>query len=189
MYSHLKSLTLLVLALILLPGCEGVRKQFGMGKSSPDEFRVVSRAPLTMPPDFGLRPPDPGAVRANEGTATNQARQAVFKIEQGGAEAVNEAMAADGRSLGERAVLLAAGVDATSPDIRQVVDAETNRINAESEDFLKRLIWWSTPDETGVVVDAEGEAKRLQENAALGRSVSEGETPVIERKERALLEF
>ena len=88
MFSHLKSLTLLVLALILLPGCEGVRKQFGMGKSSPDEFRVVSRAPLTMPPDFGLRPPDPGAARANEGTATNQARQAVFKIEQGGAEAL-----------------------------------------------------------------------------------------------------
>ena len=50
MFSHLKSLTLLVLALILLSACEGVRKQFGMGKSSPDEFRVVSRAPLTMPP-------------------------------------------------------------------------------------------------------------------------------------------
>ncbi len=70
-----------------------------------------------------------------------------------------------------------------------MVDAETNRINAESEDFLKRLIWWREPDEVGVVVDAEGEAKRLQENAALGKSVTEGETPIIERKERALFEF
>jgi hypothetical protein len=189
MYSHLKSLTLLVLALILLPACDGVRKQFGMGKSSPDEFRVVSRAPLTVPPDFGLRPPDPGAARTNEGSPTNQARQAVFKIEQGGAAAVDEAMAADGRSLGERSFLLSAGADTTSPDIRQVVDAETNRINAESEDFLKQLIWWRKPDEVGVVVDAEGEAKRLQENAALGKNVTEGQTPIIERKERALFEF
>ena len=43
--------------------------------------------------------------------------------------------------------------------------------------------------EPGAVLDAEGEAKRLQENATLGRGVDEGETPTIERKEKALFEF
>ena len=41
----------------------------------------------------------------------------------------------------------------------------------------------------GVVIDPEGESKRLQENATLGKSVTEGETPIIERKEKALFEF
>ena len=31
-----------------------------MGKRSPDEFAVVRRAPLILPPDYGLRPPRPG---------------------------------------------------------------------------------------------------------------------------------
>ena len=38
-------------------------------------------------------------------------------------------------------------------------------------------------------MDAEGESKRLQENATLGKGVDEGETPTIERKEKALFEF
>jgi len=40
----------------------------------------------------------------------------------------------------------------------------------------------------GQSVDASAESKRLQENAALGEPVTTGETPVIERRERALLE-
>ena len=35
----------------------------------PDEFAVESRAPLTVPPDFDLRPPEPGAPRPQEKTA------------------------------------------------------------------------------------------------------------------------
>ena len=34
----------------------------GFEKSAPDEFAVVKRAPLTLPPEYGLRPPRPGAV-------------------------------------------------------------------------------------------------------------------------------
>src|SRR3546814_5174685 len=49
---------------------------------SPDEFRVVSRAPLTLPPDYNLRPPEPGAPRPQVGTPSQQAERAVFANSQ-----------------------------------------------------------------------------------------------------------
>ena len=65
--------------LALLAGCgEEMRKSFGLGKNAPDEFQVVRRAPLSLPPDFSLRPPQPGAVRPQEGSTTDQARSAVL---------------------------------------------------------------------------------------------------------------
>ena len=45
------------LALVLvLSSCEGLKKQIGLAKSAPDEFTVVTKAPLILPPDFTLRP-------------------------------------------------------------------------------------------------------------------------------------
>ena len=37
---------------------------FGYGKSAPDEFTVISRPPLILPPDYNLRPPGSGTARA-----------------------------------------------------------------------------------------------------------------------------
>jgi hypothetical protein len=60
---------------LLLPGCTDMRRAIGLEKTSPDEFAVESRAPLTMPPDFELRPPQPGAPRPQEKSSGQQARQ------------------------------------------------------------------------------------------------------------------
>jgi hypothetical protein len=68
-------------AMLLLPGCSDLRRSIGLEKTSPDEFAVESRAPLTMPPDFELRPPQPGAPRPQEKSSGQQARQV---IEQAG---------------------------------------------------------------------------------------------------------
>ena len=38
--------------------------EFGPGQAPPDEFQVVRRAPLILPPDYSLRPPEPGAPGA-----------------------------------------------------------------------------------------------------------------------------
>jgi len=66
---------------LLLPGCTDLKRSIGLEKTSPDEFAVESRAPLTMPPDFELRPPQPGAARPQEKSPGQQARQV---IEQAG---------------------------------------------------------------------------------------------------------
>jgi hypothetical protein len=62
---------------LLLWGCTDLRRSIGLEKTSPDEFAVESRAPLTMPPDFELRPPQPGATRPQEKSSDQQARQII----------------------------------------------------------------------------------------------------------------
>ncbi len=64
-----------VLAGVALSGCSGeeVTRTFGLTRDAPDEFQVTTRAPLSMPPDFSLRPPRPGATRPQEETSSASA--------------------------------------------------------------------------------------------------------------------
>ena len=49
-----------------------------LNRDRPDEFAVQRQAPLVIPPDFELTPPVPGAPRPAEGTAAQQALEALF---------------------------------------------------------------------------------------------------------------
>ena len=49
-----------------------------LGRERPDEFAVQRQAPLVVPPDFNLVPPAPGAPRPAEGSAAEQALEALF---------------------------------------------------------------------------------------------------------------
>jgi len=73
--------TLCLAGTSLLAGCTDFKKSIGLEPTLPDEFAVESRAPLTIPPDFELRPPQPGASRPQEKSADQQAKQL---IEQAG---------------------------------------------------------------------------------------------------------
>lgn len=177
----------------LLAGCQATKETLGLTKRSPDEFRVVSRAPLSLPPDYNLRPPTPGAPRPQEGTPRDQAQAAVFGTSQ--ATAVNDTVPPIGegsegsaQSAGESALLQSAGISGVDPNIRKVVDSETDQDEADSKSLADELTFWRAPQPYGTVVDPAAEQKRLQENAALGKPVTEGDTPVIERKQRGLLE-
>lgn len=179
----------LIAAMVLaLSACSDVRKQLGLIKQSPDEFKVVSQAPLSLPPDFSLRPPEPGIPRPQQGSTSQQARNAIFRLEQPEAGTLEPKLESDGRSLAELSLLKAAGAGQSDPNIRRILDAETLRLNSESDSFLEALVFWRDPQAAGEIVDATEEAKRLRENAALGKSVTDGETPTIERKRQALLE-
>ena len=62
---------------LLLPGCSDFRRVVGLDRVGPDEFAVESRAPLTIPPEFDLRPPQPGAPRPQEASAADKARKVI----------------------------------------------------------------------------------------------------------------
>lgn len=59
-------LTGALLAAVGLTGCNSARGALGMTKVTPDEFRVVTKAPLVVPPDYALRPPALGEPRPQE---------------------------------------------------------------------------------------------------------------------------
>ena len=189
-----------------LAACSDAKKQLGLAKDPPDEFAVVTRAPLSLPPDFKLRPPEPGAQRPQEAAASVQAREAVFgregRVDPNEREPANLPLVtltsntpaaapqvSVGRlSPGESALLRMTGADQANGQIRTLVDKESAILADAGLTFLDRLIEFRDPPEPGTLLDASAEAKRLRENQALGRPVTDGPTPNIERKSRGLLE-
>ena len=109
-----KTTTLLILAgaSTLLAAC-GSGGGF-LNRDRPDEMAVSRQAPLVVPPDFNLVPPSAGAPRPTEGTASEQALEALF----GGPAP---------RSSVETSVLDRAGEAA--PGIRSAIgDTQTNTV-------------------------------------------------------------
>ena len=102
--------TLLVLGLAL-SGCGSTGL---LNRDRPDEFAVSRQAPLVIPPDFSLAPPNPGAPRPQDNDASSQALDALF-----GGPAPRSAVEKD--ALG-RAGASAAGIRST------VGDPQTNTV-------------------------------------------------------------
>ncbi|PPR10128.1 MAG: hypothetical protein CFH41_01862 [Alphaproteobacteria bacterium MarineAlpha11_Bin1] len=172
------SIGLITAAALLLGGCEGAGKAIGMGKQAPDEFNVLTRAPLSMPPDFGLRPPRPGVERPQERETVRSARDLIVKSPNQNVLSRNVSPS----SPGESAILSKAGATNPDPNIRQQINRESSILATNDESFANKLIFWKGQSELGTVVDAQAERKRLRENAALGAPPTRGRTPEIIRK-------
>lgn len=170
-------------AATVLSGCDNVRKSLTQSKAAPDEFAVYTRAPLVLPPDYGLRPPSDGkgAQRTGELNTQDEARRVLLGAP--GAEAQPVVAATPGTS----ALLSRAGAQIIEPNIRDVVDRETSAYAKEDQTFMESLMF-SDEGRPGSVVDPVAESKRLQENQALGQPINEGSTPMIESKPKAPLE-
>ncbi|MDP6709580.1 MAG: DUF3035 domain-containing protein [Alphaproteobacteria bacterium] len=189
--------------LLALTACGGLRETFGIGtKRPPDEFSVVKRAPLVVPPNYNLRPPRPGAPRPQELEPKQAARNAVVSSAGGtisrrdagraptpaaGAPAAGTASASE-PSAGEMALMKKAGTEDVDPNIRQIIDSETSVLVAKSESFTDRLLFWRDPERPGQVIDARKESTRIRENRATGDAVTSGSTPVIRHRRRGILE-
>jgi Protein of unknown function (DUF3035) len=167
-----------------LSGCESAKQALGLGKFPPNEFEVVTHPPLAMPPNDDLVPPEPGAPRPQEETATQLAEAAVV-----GSIGVDPASGAGSATPGEQAFLQTAGASNADPKIRQIVNKEAEAESQAIKDSLyNKLIFWQTPEPPGIVIDPKAEQQRLQENAALGKPLTTGSTPVITRRKKALLQ-
>jgi hypothetical protein len=173
---------------VVVSGCSDTKEFLGQGKRPPDEFAVYSRAPLSLPPDYALRPPAPGTARPQNVMPRDTAKQALlgeqFNTQAGGASSVDVV----GVSPGTQVLLERTGALDADPEIRTQVNSETTILAEEDQSFTERLMFWGTPTEYGTVVDPAQEARRIHENQALGQPITDGETPTIERKRRALLE-
>jgi hypothetical protein len=182
-------------------GCEDVRRTLGIEKSPPDEFRIVSRAPLSLPPDFALRPPQPGAPRPQEQTQSNRARDAVIgraaaqpngrngTARPGGASPGGASPGAAGpgaASPGEAAFLARSGAGQADPTIRDTVNRESGQPGESDDTLLERLMFGRSNREA--LVDPDRESQRLREAQATGRAPNEGDTPTIQRRRRGLLD-
>ena len=154
-------------------GCDtqALKEGLGFGRQAPDEYQVVERAPLSLPPDFQLRPPRPGAARPQETDIRELAERVLMG--RGKPKPARE------RSPGELALLGRAGAAKAEPDIRQTISRENGGPAVESDGFVDNLMFWDQPDADATIVDPVGESARLRRNADEGRPVTDGETPTV----------
>ncbi len=134
-----------------------------MSKDPPDEFAVVTKAPLVVPPDFNLKPPKPGKSPTNQNSPTATAESTLYGDQQ-------TPTAKQGRfSAGEAALLNKAGAaNGASDMIRQQVAADNRAMQSADESFTNRLLFGfgSSDNSPGKALDADAEAKRLGEGKA-----------------------
>ena len=146
-----------------LAGCQSASKALGMSKVVPDEFRVVTKAPLVVPPDYALRPPAPGKPRPQELQPESAARNALLGQRD-----------AETRTDGEKLLVAKAGADKADPLIRYVVDDEFGDVAHKEKSFADRVMFWradkktptaETPagatDNTPAPIDAAAEQERI----------------------------
>ena len=161
---------------VAVAGCQSTRQALGIEKVTPDEFRVVTKAPLTLPPDYSLRPPEPGEPRPQELQPESAARQALEGVR-----------AADVRSDGEKLFVQKAGADKADPLVRYVVDDEFGNLAHKDKSFSDYVMFWKrgAPD-----VAPQGDLADQNESQPLDPAIEEkrvqsltgGKTIIIARK-------
>lgn len=135
---------------LLLDGCTAASGLFSLRETGPDAYDVATEPPLVMPPKFNHLPkPRPGAPPTQ--------RIDFAKL----AEAL----------LDPRVVL----------ENRQSHMTQGQKALLQETGSLPHGLQAKLDRNRGppVIVNAEGEWRRLQEDAALGRPITDGKTPVI----------
>ena len=159
------------LAGLALGGCSHVNSALGLGSATPDEFRVVARAPLVVPPDYSLRPPAPGEPRPQELQPESAARTAML----------GERLA-ESRSDGEKIFASQAGADKADPLVRFTVDDEFGDLAHKDKSFADKVMFWHsdstrTPSEAKLAAAADTPAP--VDPTAPGVKALTGDQPVI----------
>jgi hypothetical protein len=190
-------------SILLLTACSGndVKDTLGLTRESPDEYRVVTRPPLSVPPEFNLRPPAaPGEMPASQAT-DKQAQSLItgkpiedsntFKLQAPDAKTAiakpSDVPAA--KTTPEANFLQKAGAPEADPNVRAAIEKDKARaaVPAEEESnwWDPTSLWSSTKKEP--MVDAKEEADRLKKNKEEGKPVTEGDTPETTGRDTGVL--
>ncbi|MBU6445534.1 MAG: DUF3035 domain-containing protein [Alphaproteobacteria bacterium] len=143
---------------VALSGCQSFRQAAGLTKEAPDEFAVVSKAPLIIPPDYNLRPPRPGEAPTNQVSPTDAAEGTLYGAQP-------PATSSHGQlSVGEQALLAKAGATDANNMVRQRIAADNRAMLAADNSFTERLLFQSgTSDASaGTPLDTSGVKRGAQ---------------------------
>jgi hypothetical protein len=139
----------LAVAAVALSGCTSIRKAAGLQKDTPDEFAVVTKAPLVIPPDYELRPPRPGAVPTNQTSPTGAAQAALYSD----TDSANPDAVAGNYSEAEKNLLTQTGAATADHSIRQEIASDEKSMQGADEGFTDRVLFGKPDDSSDKAVD------------------------------------
>ena len=161
-----------------------VKDTLGLNRSAPDEYRVVSRPPLTVPPQFTLRPPANSDVDVNQPTASEKAKSMVL---EGNGNDTKKAGKVKGTTSAESQFLKNAGADSADPKVRDALVEEHYIKQEKREDSPWWDIFSGSNEKKDPLVDAKKETDRIEKNQSEGQPVTTGDTPEVKAKDKGVL--
>ena len=153
----------------------------GLGnRNAPDEFAIVTKAPLVVPPDYALRPPRPGETRPQEMSSADRARQLMM----------GDATAAP-PSRGELALIQDAGALETDQNIRAILAAENGGQASKDASLANRILFWQVDgdaiDDSAAPLQVEDEAAWMEQRRKSIENVTGGATVTIAKDDEGVL--
>jgi len=153
---------------LIVAGCQSIREAAGITKEPPDEFAVVTKAPLVIPPDFNLRPPKPGASPTNQVDPTTAAQMALT----GDDPKIIAAGMPKTYSEEEKLILAKSGAAMADHSVRQQIQADNKQMEASDESFTDKVLFRGQEPDEGKPVDADAEAERISDAKAQGTAAT-----------------
>lgn len=140
---------------LMLAGCASSAKRLGVTRNAPNEFNILTKAPLVIPPEYNLRPPQIGASSDENNYSQQAARQALIGD-------IDETEP----TRGEIVLMTKANVGRANQEIRLEIDGQ-NGVERKTSGFSDRIMFWKNgqivgPDGKPVPLDPEIEAQRLE---------------------------
>lgn len=174
----MRNILVLTLAAVAVTACSG--NPIG-NRNAPDEFAILTKPPLTVPPDYALQPPRPGDTRPEELSTTQRTQQLLL----GDTDFAPP-------SNGELALIQAAGAVDVDPSIRVILAAENGGRVDKDASLTNRLLFWNfvggevDDSEAPLVVD-DPDAWFEQRHESIESVTGVGGVVIIEQEGRGAL--
>ncbi|MDD9841722.1 MAG: DUF3035 domain-containing protein [Alphaproteobacteria bacterium] len=161
----------ILLPIIGLAGCGQLADTFGYGKNPPDEFAIIRKSPLIIPPDYQLKPPLTTMEGLQPLPEQNKVRTLLTNAPPPPADTE--------LSEGERKLLMLAGASNSSDSIRAQIDRDGQTVVPKKDNFVERLLGFGKDDVEAFELDRlerETESESMNESETEGEVKSKAET-------------
>ena len=153
MIALLKIYFILTCIILLLNSCGGVKEKIGIIKKAPDEFQVYESKPLSVPPNFELRPPAEGEILTNEND-----ENIIFSDENN----IDKNL-----TLSDEILLISLGEKEIEKNIRKIINDE-NSIQEVDKSLLDKIInfepiFEGKKNKESEIINAVEEKKRIED--------------------------
>jgi hypothetical protein len=153
-YSKFLSLFCVYAASLMLSGCT-VSEIFS--KKAPDEFQILTRAPLNMPPDYDIRPPLQGAFGAGQSSEKDSKALAKETL-LGKRKNVSSGILSKGESM----LIEKTGGNRASSDISKTLDFETGQRIEKEKSVVDDIVFWEDRKPGADTLDVQKAKKDLE---------------------------
>lgn len=167
-------INILFINFVLLYGCGGVKEKIGLIKKIPDEFQVYKNKPLSVPPNFELRPPSKDVVE------NDQNKNIIFN----NAETTDENL-----SISDEILLIAVGEKTSDKNIRKIINEE-NSIEEVDKSIMEQILDFD-PVFEGIKkeeeeINPQEEKERIEKLTKEGKIIKVDNQAIIVEKEGSL---